>query len=453
MNGKHYAVQSGKDAKLRIIDLDNLSGQGGPGHLGGEKSKIDVPQGGQVLTHPVVWRAPNNDIWMYVCNDGGVSALKLNATGDGWVPGAGGGNAQWKDLRRCSSPTMANGVLYAADNAYIRAYNPTTGQILWSNTEIGSIHWETPIVVNGVLYITDESAHLTAYTLPQTPNRPDTIGVYASGTFFLRNSNTTGFADITVPYNPSGVLTSRLRPVTGDWNNDGIDTLGVYDTQIGVFYLRNSNTPGGADYTFVMGNPGDLPLAGHWDGTMTGDGVGVYRPSNGLLYIKHALTTGFADYTMVLGNPSDYGIAGDWDGNGFDSVGVFRPSSGVFFLSNAMAGTTGIPAIVFSDYNFSFGSPTDVPFAGDWIGAGASRAGVFRNGLVFLRNSLTTGPADEAFTYGSAGALPVAGKWTAGPQPGPRTAPDVIVPVAPGTLPTRTPTSIAPPSDGQGQLD
>src|SRR5205085_5656249 len=44
---QHLAVQGGKDAKLRLLNLDNLSGQGGPGHTGGEvgglANVIDVP--------------------------------------------------------------------------------------------------------------------------------------------------------------------------------------------------------------------------------------------------------------------------------------------------------------------------------------------------------------------------------------------------------------------------
>ena len=33
---RHLAVQGGKDSLLRLLNLDNLSGQGGPGHTGGE---------------------------------------------------------------------------------------------------------------------------------------------------------------------------------------------------------------------------------------------------------------------------------------------------------------------------------------------------------------------------------------------------------------------------------
>ena len=52
-------MQGGKDAKLRLLNLDDLSGQGGPGHTGGEIGPlVDVPQGGQVLTAPAVWINP-----------------------------------------------------------------------------------------------------------------------------------------------------------------------------------------------------------------------------------------------------------------------------------------------------------------------------------------------------------------------------------------------------------
>ena len=53
-------------------------------------------------------------------------------------------------------------------------------------------------------------------------------------------------------------------PVTGDWNNDGIDTIGIYRGD--TFYLRNSNTNGVADMTFSLGLDGDVPISGNWDG-------------------------------------------------------------------------------------------------------------------------------------------------------------------------------------------
>jgi hypothetical protein len=52
--------------------------------------------------------------------------------------------------------------------------------------------------------------------------------------------------------------------LAGDWDGDGIDSIGIYRN--GLFYLRNSNTQGFADMVFALGNNGDVPIAGDWDG-------------------------------------------------------------------------------------------------------------------------------------------------------------------------------------------
>jgi outer membrane protein assembly factor BamB len=45
----------------------------------------------------------------------------------------------------------------------IRALSAATGTQLWS-ASIGGIHWESPVVANGVLYILDEAGNLTAFS-------------------------------------------------------------------------------------------------------------------------------------------------------------------------------------------------------------------------------------------------------------------------------------------------
>jgi outer membrane protein assembly factor BamB len=162
---QHLGLQSGKDSKLRLLNLADLSDQGGPGHTGGEVGTvIDVPQGGGVLTAPAVWVNPtDNTTWVFVANARGISGLKLTIANDGtpglttvWqVNGSGG-----------TSPLIANGVLFYAHSGRMRALDPLNGNELWGDSQIGSIHWESPIVANGVLYITDESGHLTAYAGP-----------------------------------------------------------------------------------------------------------------------------------------------------------------------------------------------------------------------------------------------------------------------------------------------
>ena len=267
--------------------------------------------------------------------------------------------------------------------------------------------------------------------------RQKTIGAYypSQGVFYLRNTNTTGNADITITFG----AVNTAYPIVGDWNGGGIDTIGVYNQANATFSLRYSNTPGPADSEFVLGYPGDQPIAGRWNARSTVEGVGVFRPSNGLLYLKNVASTGFADYTMVLGIPGDVGIAEDWNGDGSQSAGVYRPSSAQFFGSNIVAN-----ASVVGDFGFTFGYPYELPIVGDWNGVGHVGVGVFNptNGYIFLRDDLNSGYANNQFTYGVPGMIPVAGRWTAAsPAPESRSPINLIVPGAPAA-----PSTVKPPA-------
>ncbi len=160
---KNLAVQSGKDKLLRLINLSDLSGQGGPGHTGGEIGEnIDVPSGEMVFTTPAVWVNPaDNASWVFVGTYHGLAAFRLNVDKAG-MPSL---KLEWKQSEGSSSPIIANGILFCAVNGSIRALNPVTGNLLWRNENIGHIHWESPIVDNGVLYLTDQSENLTAFGL------------------------------------------------------------------------------------------------------------------------------------------------------------------------------------------------------------------------------------------------------------------------------------------------
>jgi hypothetical protein len=110
---------------------------------------------------------------------------------------------------------------------------------------------------------------LVATEEPQSSPSPglDTIGLYNSATsvFFLRNSNSTGVADLTFGYGPAGAGWIHMA---GDWNGDGTDTIGLYNPTASTFFLRNSNSTGVADLTFGYGPAGAgwIPIAGDWDG-------------------------------------------------------------------------------------------------------------------------------------------------------------------------------------------
>jgi hypothetical protein len=155
------AVQSGKDAQVRLLNRDNLSGQGGPAHTGGELQLLNLPQGGGVLTQPAVWVNPaDQGVWTFIANSSGISGFKLSV-GPGGTPSL---VSKWTNAAGGTSPVLANGILYYAGSGTLHALDPTTGRTLWSDTtNVGGIHWESPIVVQGRAYLTDEAAHLIAW--------------------------------------------------------------------------------------------------------------------------------------------------------------------------------------------------------------------------------------------------------------------------------------------------
>ena len=145
-----------------------------------------------------------------------------------------------------------------------------------------------------------------------------TGGVYnpATGTFYLRNSNTDGPADVMFNYGPGG---QGWLPLVGDWNGDGLVTGGVYNPATGTFYLRNSNTDGPANVMFNYGPGGQgwLPIVGDWNGDKVVTG-GVYNPAAGTFYLRNSNTDGPAEVMFNYG-PGGQGwrpIVGDWNGIG-----------------------------------------------------------------------------------------------------------------------------------------
>ena len=58
------------------------------------------------------------------------------------------------------------------------------------------------------------------------------------------------------------------KPLVGDWNGDGIDTIGLYDPVNGNYFLRNAHAPRAVDLVYGFGPPGLgwKPLSGDWNG-------------------------------------------------------------------------------------------------------------------------------------------------------------------------------------------
>lgn len=199
-------------------------------------------------------------------------------------------------------------------------------------------------------------------------------------------------------------------PIIGDWDCDGVDTPGRYRQSDGYIYLRNSNTQGAPDVRFFFGIPGDIPLAGDFDASGC-DTVSIFRASESRVFIINELgrnggRLGAAAYNYSLGNPGDTPFAGDFNGDGTTTVGLHRESTGFVYLSN-----TNTEAA--ADVEFRLSDPGDRIVAGDWTGDGIDSLGVFRpsDQSVSLLYTNSNGVADENYTWGGSSFVPVAGQF------------------------------------------
>jgi hypothetical protein len=161
-----------------------------------------------------------------------------------------------------------------------------------------------------------------------------TPGLYrqSDGFVYLRNSNTQGNAELEFFFgNPGDV------PLVGDFNGDGFDTVSIWrPSEARVFIINELGEDGAglgaAEFDFYFGNSGDTPFIGDFDGDGV-DTIGLYRESTGFVYLTNSLATGNADLSFFFGNPGDKVLAGDWDGDGDDTVAVYRASAGRIYIN------------------------------------------------------------------------------------------------------------------------
>ena len=279
----------------------------------------------------------------------------------------------------------------------------------------------------------------TAFLLPSVSfagaaSKTDDPGTFyePSSSFFLRNELTTGGVDIQAFM----VADAGWLPVSGDWNCSGEDGIGIYNTTTGSWFLVNEAVdspaaPLAADYSLFLTVDGSdwLPITGDWNGDCH-DGVGIYNViTGGMFLVNNAQLSGVAataDYsTFLTVNGAAYlPMTGDWDNDGADGVGLYDKSSGgMFLVDNAQL--SGTPAT--ADYSL-FMSPNGdlfLPVDGDWDGVDGDGVGIFEksSGTFYLANDAIShsggAAAPDISLYiegsisplGGPGFLPIMGDW------------------------------------------
>ncbi len=187
-------------------------------------------------------------------------------------------------------------------------------------------------------------------------------------------------------------------PVSGDWNNDGRDDLGVFQRRYRGFF---SQKVGGDAVRLRLGRGIDSPLVGDWNGDGKTD-LGTRRSLTGTFVLRRS--TGAVDRSIHLGGIGDVGVAGDWDGNGSTEVGIWRPRSTDFVVRMASGSVQTV----------DLGVAGTVPVTGDFNGDDRTDLGVFNpaTGSWSLRHRTSSSwGSTTTVKAGRVGELPVTGDW------------------------------------------
>lgn len=179
----------------------------------------------------------------------------------------------------------------------------------------------------------------------------ETAGFYrhAEEALYVRSANTPkapefifSIANVSLPAN------STVTPIVGDWDGDGSANFGVYlstsESPHGLFLLFYDSvfagSPNGTPVPISIsgGTESDLPIVGDWNG----DGIysiGTYRPRLGYFYLRNANSTGRAQIKFHVKTdrlPKYYQpISGDWSGTGSEQVGLYDGARSTYLLYNS----------------------------------------------------------------------------------------------------------------------
>jgi hypothetical protein len=186
-------------------------------------------------------------------------------------------------------------------------------------------------------------------------------------------------------------------PITGDWDGDGVDTIGL--RRGNQWILSNSNTNPNADIRRNWGLATDTPVVGDWDSDGV-DTIGVRRGNQWIL--SNSNTDPNADIRRNWGMATDTPVVGDWSNGGRDTMGVRRDNQ--WILSNSNTNPD-------ADIRRNWGLATDTPVVGDWDNDGRDTIGVRRGNQWILSNSNTAPVVAYRFNYGMSTDTPLTGKW------------------------------------------
>ncbi len=145
-----YAVQGGKDALLRLLQLRTLPGVNKK--LGGELQTVPTPGGVALFSEPAVWQGT----WVFVADDAGTQAWRLQG---------GRLHSVWSNGNGGTSPVVAGNLLVVATTGSMHVYLAASGKEV-ASLPFGGAHWQSPIVADARVVVAEGNA-----------NEHETVGV------------------------------------------------------------------------------------------------------------------------------------------------------------------------------------------------------------------------------------------------------------------------------------
>ena len=124
--------------------------------------------------------------------------------------------------------------------------------------------------------------------------------------------------------------------------DSGAGTL-IEIASLGVFRPDNNGValqlPDGGMTTFHLagapfGGAAKLPVSGDFDGDGQ-DTLGLYDPDTGDFVLSDQMGAAAATRIVSLGIKGGRPLAGDFDGDGVDTLGVFEPLTSTFWLASS----------------------------------------------------------------------------------------------------------------------
>ena len=128
-----YAVQGGKDGLLRLLQLH------------GRPRLVQTLNVGALFSVPAVYQGR----WVFVATGGSTAAFRFSS---------GRLHPAWSNHTDGTSPVVAGGLLYVAGNGAIHVYTPTNGRLV-ATLPTGSVHWQSPIVVDKMVAMPEGNAN------------------------------------------------------------------------------------------------------------------------------------------------------------------------------------------------------------------------------------------------------------------------------------------------------